>query len=135
MGWGMGGAMGVKLAHPDRPVVALVGDGSAMMTVQALWTAANANIPVVYVISNNSSYRVLKLNMDTYKTHVLREDIPRSQYIGMDFPTPLNIAGIAEATGVYGVKIEDPAELAPAVQSALELGKPAVLDVVIDGSV
>ena len=135
LGWGMGGAMGVKLAHPDRPVVALVGDGSAMMTVQALWTAANANIPVVYVISNNSSYRVLKLNMDTYKTHVLKEDIPRSQYIGMDFPTPLNIAGIAEATGVYGIKIEDPAELAPAVRSALELGKPAVLDVVIDGSV
>jgi thiamine pyrophosphate-dependent acetolactate synthase large subunit-like protein len=53
----------------------------------------------------------------------------------MDFPTPLNIAGIAEATGVHGVKIEDPAELAPAMRSALELGKPTVLDVVIDGSV
>ena len=103
--------------------------------VQALWTAANANIPVVYVISNNSSYRVLKLNMDTYKTHVLKDETPRSQYIGMDFPTPLNIAGIAEATGVHGVKIEDPAELAPAIRSALELGKPTVLDVVIDGSV
>ena len=45
IGWGMGGAMGVKLVHPDRPVIAVVGDGSAMMTVQALWTAANENIP------------------------------------------------------------------------------------------
>ena len=48
IGWGMGGVMGVKLAHPERPVIAVVGDGSAMMTVQALWTAANENIPVVY---------------------------------------------------------------------------------------
>ena len=135
LGWGMGGAMGVKLAHPEHPVVAVVGDGSAMMTVQALWTAANENIPVVYVICNNRSYRVLKLNMDTYKTQIIKEESPRSKYLGMDFPIPLNIAGIAEAIGVHGRKIEDPAELAPAMRHALELGKPAVLDVVIDGSV
>jgi len=113
LGWGMGGAMGVKLAHRDRPVVAVVGDGSSMMTVQALWTAANADIPVVYVICNNRSHRVLKPNMDVYQTQILKQDGPRSQYLGMDFPIPFNIAGIAEATGVYGRKIEDPAELAP----------------------
>ena len=87
IGWGMGGAMGVKLAHPDRPVIAVVGDGSAMMTVQALWTAANENIPVVYLICNNRSYRVLKLNMDIYKTQVLGEPRP-DEYLGMDFPFP-----------------------------------------------
>jgi benzoylformate decarboxylase len=135
LGWGMGGAMGVKLANPDRPVVAVVGDGSAMMTVQALWTAANENIPVVYVICNNKAYRVLKINMNTYKSQVLKEKSPRSQYIAMDFPIRLNIAGIAEACGVYGRQIEDPAELAPAMKHALSLGKPAVLDVVIDGTV
>ena len=135
LGWGMGGAMGIKLAHRDRPVVAVVGDGSSMMTVQALWTAANADIPVVYVICNNRSYRVLKLNMDLYKTQILKQDGPGSQYLGMDFHIPFNIAGIAEATGVYGRKIEDPAELGPAMRHALELGKPAVLDVHIDGSV
>ena len=73
LGWGMGGGMGVKLANPDRPVVAVVGDGSSMMTVQALWTAANANIPVVYIICNNRTYRVLKLNMNVYKRHILGE--------------------------------------------------------------
>jgi benzoylformate decarboxylase len=135
LGWGMGGAMGVKLAHPDRPVVAVVGDGSSMMTVQALWTAANENIPVVYVICNNAAYRVLKLNMDVYKTQVLKEENPQSKYLAMDFPIPLNIAGMAEAIGVYGRKVEDPADLVPAVKHALSLGKPAVLDVVIDGSV
>ena len=134
IGWGMGSAMGVKLAHPDRPVIAVVGDGSAMMTVQALWTAANENIPVVYLICNNRSYRILKLNMDIYKTQVLGEARPE-EYVGMDFPLPLNIAGIANAIGVYGRTIEDPEELAPAIRQAVELGRPAVLDVVIDGSV
>ena len=135
LGWGMGGTMGVKLANPDRPVVGIIGDGSAMMTVQALWTAANADIPVVYVICNNQAYRVLKLNMDVYKEQVLKEENPQSQYIAMDFPSPLNLAGMAEAMGVYGRKISDPAEVGPALKEALALGKPALLDISIDGSV
>ena len=133
IGWGMGGTMGVKLAHPDRPVVGIVGDGSAMMTVQALWTAANANIPVVYLICNNRSYRILKLNMDVYQSQVLGEDLSRS-YVGMDFPIPLNIAGIANAIGVYGRTIEDPSEIGPELRQALHRGKPAVLDIIIDGT-
>ncbi len=135
LGWGMGGAMGAKLAHPERQVVAIVGDGSSMMTVQALWTAANANIPVVYLICNNQSYRVLKLNMDVYKTQVRKEENPTSKYMAMDFPERLNIAGIAEAIGVDGRIVEDPTELAPALKEALASGKPAVLDVYIDGSI
>lgn len=134
LGWGMGGAMGVKLAMPDRPVVAVVGDGSAMMAIQALWTAVNSNIPVVYVICNNRSYRVLKLNMNTYRTQVLKEEIP-SKYIAMDFPTPFNMAGIAEAMGMHGRKVERPEEVGPAMTEALSLGKPALLDMVIDGAV
>lgn len=135
LGWGMGGALGVKLAAPHRPVVAVVGDGSSMMTVQALWTAANANIPVVYVICGNNAYRVLKLNMNIYKTHILGEQNPQSRYIAMDFPTPLNIAGIAEAMGVDSGRIQDPADIAPALARAVALGKPAVLDIAIDGAV
>jgi benzoylformate decarboxylase len=72
LGWGMGGALGIKLAHPDRTVVGVIGDGSSMMTIQALWTAAHANIPVVFVICNNKAYRILKLNMNVYKQQVLR---------------------------------------------------------------
>ena len=53
--------------------------------------------------------------------------------MGMDFPLPLNIAGIANAIGVYGRTIEDPEELAPAIRQAVESGRPVVLDVVIDG--
>ena len=135
LGWGMGGTMGVKMANPNRPVVGIIGDGSAMMTVQALWTAANADIPVVYVICNNRAYRVLKLNMNLYKSEILQQENPTSEYIAMDFPTPFDIAAVAEAMGVYGRKVEDPAEIGAALRDALALGKPAVLDVSIDGAV
>ncbi len=60
IGWGLPAAIGAKLALPDRPVVALIGDGSAMYTVQALWTAAHYKLPVIWVIFNNTSYRILK---------------------------------------------------------------------------
>ena len=135
LGWGMGGTMGVKMANPDRPVVGIIGDGSAMMTVQALWTAANSNIPVVYVICNNRAYRVLKLNMNLYKSEILGQENPTSEYIAMDFPTPFDIAAVAEAMGVYGRRVEDAADVGPALRDAIALNKPAVLDVSIDGTI
>ena len=135
LGWGMGGALGVKLACPQRPVIAVVGDGSAMMTVQALWSAVNSELPVVYIVCNNAAYRVLKLNMNLYKTELLREEAPSSQYIAMDFPAPFNLAAIAEAMGAHGRSVTDPSEIGPALRHALSLGKPAVLDIAIDGAV
>ena len=135
LGWGMGGALGVKLANPDRPVIAVDGDGSAMMTVQGLWTAANEDLPVVFIVCNNSTYRVLKLNMNLYKTHIMKEETPVSRYMGMDFPLRPDFSEIAAGMGVHARRIEDPAEVGPAVDEALGLGKPALLDVVIDGSV
>ncbi len=137
IGWGMGAALGVKLAQPHRPVVAVVGDGSAMMTVQALWTAANYDIPAVYMVCNNRSYRILKLNMNVHRQEILGEEVAEGfeGYVGMDFPLPLNIAGIAEAIGVYGRTITDPEDIGPELLRALASGKPAVLDVVIDGRI
>jgi len=135
LGWGMGGTLGLKLANPDRPVVGIIGDGSSMMTVQALWTAAVYNIPVVYIICNNRAYRILKLNMNVYKRDILGESDPQSQYLAMDFPVPFNIAGIAEGMGIHGRNITDPNEIGPAIREAFASGKPALLDISIDGSV
>ena len=90
---------------------------------------------MVYVICNNRAYRVLKLNMNTYKTHVLGHEEPSSEHIGMDFPLPLDIAAMARSMGVDGKTIEDPADIGPALRTALDSVEPAVLDVVIDGSV
>ncbi len=102
LGWAMPGALGVKLANPDRPVVAVVGDGASMYTVQALWTAAQYNIPVTYAICNNRSYRILKVNMEVYLRQMLEDRERDSEYVGMDFAVPLPLAEIASAMGVAG---------------------------------
>jgi len=135
IGGGIGTTMGTQVANPDRPVFGIIGDGSAMMTIQGLWTAANDNIPCIFVICNNGMYRVLKVNFDVYQREILQqkesagENLPYS-----DFPTPFDISAIAVGMGVHGERITDPAEIAPAVQRAVASGKPAVLDIVIDGS-
>ena len=135
LGWGIGAGMGLKLAHPDKPVIAIVGDGSAMMTIQGLWTAATQKIPVVYLICNNGSYRILKQAMNTYQKMIRCRDKSESKYLGMDFPASLDVAKMADALGIYGRRIEDPNELGKAVSDAIDLGKPAVIDIVLDGSV
>ncbi len=131
LGWAMPGALGVQLANPGRPVLATVGDGSSLYTVQALWTAARYNIPVVYAICNNRSYQILKVNMDIYLRRMLDDQERKSEFVGMDFANPLNLAGIAQAMGVAGKSITDPDEIGPAVRQAFDSGKPAVLDISI----
>ncbi|PKB68201.1 MAG: hypothetical protein BZY81_02495 [SAR202 cluster bacterium Io17-Chloro-G4] len=134
LGWAMPGALGIKLANPDRPVLAVVGDGASLYTVQALWTAAKYNIPVVYAICNNRAYRILKVNMDIYLQRMLEDKERQSDYVGMNFDNPLNISAIAQGMGVAGERVEDPKELGPALRRAYDSGKPALLDVSIDGS-
>ena len=134
LGWAMPGALGVKLANPARPVVAIVGDGASMYTVQALWTASRFNIPVTYAICNNRAYRVLKVNMEIYLRRMLEDQERQSEYVGMDFANPLDLAAIARAMGVAGETVDDPSELGPAVERSLASGMPSVLNVNIDGS-
>ena len=134
LGWAMPGALGVKLAHPDRPVLAVVGDGASMYTVQALWTASRYNIPVVYAICNNQAYRILKVNMEVYLRDMLDDRERDSDYVGMDFANRLDLAMMAQAMGVHGERIDDPTEIGPAIKRAFESGKPALLDITISGA-
>ena len=123
-------AMGVKLALPDRPVVGVVGDGNAMYSIQGLWTAAHHQIPVVWVICNNATYRILKLN----SMRVLGPEA-REKLHSVDLGGPaLNFAKIAESLGINGVQVTRGDEVRPAIERALALGKPALVDAVIDGS-
>ena len=75
--------------------------------------------------------------MNFHRQEILGEEVAEGfeGYVGMDFPLPLNIAGIAEAIGVYGRTITAPEEIGPELIRALASGKPAVLDVVIDGRI
>ena len=133
IGWGMGATMGVQLGQPDRPVVGVMGDGTAIMTIQALWTAANSNIPAVFVICNNRSYRILKLNSNVY--HRMQGLQTPESYVASDFDLPLDFKSQADAYGVEGVRVETPDELTAEIQRGCELNKPLVIDAVIDGTV
>ena len=98
--------MGVQLGLPDRPVVGVMGDGTAIMTIQALWTAANSNIPAVFVICNNRSYRILKVNSNVY--HRMQGLPTPDSYVASDFDIPLDFKSQADAYGVEGVRVESP---------------------------
>ncbi len=133
IGWGIGATMGMKLANPESPTIGIVGDGSAMMTVQGLWTAVNYDIPVTYVICNNAAYRILKVNMNVY--HTINEMPPPEIYNAMDFTTPFDFKAQAEAYGGLGIRVERAEDIKPAIDEAVASGRPACVDVILDGSV
>jgi benzoylformate decarboxylase len=131
IGWGLPAALGVKLALPRRPVVALVGDGSAMYTNQALWTAAREGLAVVYVIFNNASYRILKQRTHALKGFSFEDD----HYVAMDLDRPfIDYVGLARSLGVSGERVEKVADVAGAMTRALGSGGPYLIDVKLDAS-
>ena len=131
IGWGLPAAIGVKLALPQRPVVALIGDGSAMYTCQGLWTAAHESVPVVFVIFNNASYRILKQRTLALKGFSAEDD----HYVGMDLDRPLiDHVGLAKSFGVPGERVEKTQDVGPAVGRALASGGPYLIDVKIDAA-
>ena len=112
IGFAMAGAVGISLALRDRPVMAIVGDGSAMYSIQALWTAAHLKLPITYVIANNRSYRILKERLKSMRGS--------ERYIGMDLREPeIDFVGLAQSMGVPARRITEPDEVAPALRAAM----------------
>ena len=125
IGFAMAGAVGVQMALRDRPVVAVVGDGSAMYSIQALWTAANAKLPITYVIANNGGYRIIKERLKAF--HGVE------QYTGMEFKDPqIDFTGLARSMGVAAQRIADPDEIGPAIAESTRRDGPTLLDIVVD---
>lgn len=130
LGWGLGCALGVKLAWPDRPVLGLIGDGSALYGIQALWSAAHHNIPVTFVIPNNSQYKILKVCGDVMDLPELqRPDCP-----GMNIAKPLvDFVGLARSFGIEAERITEPDELRERVRASLAGDRPLLLEAPIAG--
>ena len=128
LGWGLGVAIGAKLAWPQRPVLALLGEGAAGYGIQGLWSAAKYRIPVVFVICNNAQYQILKICANTLQ-------LPQAQqgaFEGLDLVEPeVDYLALARAYGVEARRISDPEELAAAVQHAFTLDRPMLFDVPI----
>jgi len=133
LGWGIGGPLGIQLAEPDRPVVGVLGDGASMYSIQGLWTALQYNLPVTYIVCNNRSYRILKHFLVNYYFPTLGLKDRKSAYPGMNFfDHPLDCAGVAEGFGVRGYRVDEPDDLRPTLEEALNLKKPALVDVHIN---
>jgi benzoylformate decarboxylase len=134
LGVGIPGALGLKLANPGRTVFAFAGDGGAMYTIQALWTAAHYQIGAKIVICNNRSYRILKDNIRQYwrERDVPEHEFPASFYLR---EPELRFDRIAESLGVPAARVEAGEQVRPAISRALETDGPFLIDVVIDGGV
>ena len=128
IGWGIAAAVGVQLAQPERKVVALLGDGSAMYSIQALWTAAHQKLPMTFVVFNNGGYRIIKQRLKLFHG--------TDRFIGMDFvDPPIAFAALAEALGVRGRRVDTAAAFEAAYADALAAGGPTFIEVMVDGSV
>jgi benzoylformate decarboxylase len=129
IGWGLPAAVGVALALPHRPVVCLTGDGSAMYTIQGLWTAAREKLNVVFVIINNYSYRILKQRTNNMKGLAAQNDL----YVGMELDNPrVDFVSLAKGLGVPAHKVATLSDLSDLMEMALSAGGPLLLDVEVD---
>jgi acetolactate synthase I/II/III large subunit len=127
MGFGVAGPLGAKLAAPDRPVVAVVGDGGFLLMPSAVATAVQYGIPVVWVVWNNQGFISIRDQQRAY--------FGADRLLATDFrtaggqPYSADYAGMARAMGADGQLVRDPGELAGRLEAALRADRPAVLDV------
>jgi benzoylformate decarboxylase len=119
LGWGLPGAIGLQLGDPSRRVVALLGDGAVHYSISGLWTAAQHNIPVVFVVARNSEYRALK----EFSRFMHAPDAPGMELPGMDIP------GIATSYGVPSERVKSLSELTSAVKDGLSSDRPSLIEI------
>ena len=132
LGWGLGVSIGVKLAWPDRPVMAILGEGAALYGIQGLWSAAHHRVPVTFVIANNAQYQILKVGAAGMK-------LPRAQagrFEGMDLIEPeVDLVNLAKSLGVDACRVTEPEELSEMLKSSLTGNRPRLIDVPISRTV
>jgi benzoylformate decarboxylase len=126
LGFGTSAAVGLSIASPERPVVCVVGDGSLMYAVQALWSAARYGANVAFVVMNNAQYKILRLLGEQSD---VGEGVP-----GLDLPE-IDIVGTAKSLGCEGETVDSSKELGDALERALDAGRPYVLNVLVDPDV
>ena len=135
IGQGLPTGIGLKLACPERPVLCVSGDGSALYTIQALWTAAHHRVPVVFVILNNRVYRILKYNMNRFRS-IAKIEGRAGSYRHLDLTDPdIDYVSVARGFGVEARRVSDPQEVGEAVTEAFASGAPRLLELLVDGSV
>jgi len=127
LGFAVPGAVGLSLALPGRPIAVMVGDGSAMYSIQGLWTAAHLELPITYVVANNRSYRIIKERLVSFRK--------TDKFTGMDLRDPeIDFVALAQSMGLAARRVSDPQEISSALREGLASNKPNLLDIrVADG--
>ncbi|RXT05379.1 thiamine pyrophosphate-dependent enzyme [Ammoniphilus sp. CFH 90114] len=125
MGYGLPGAIGAKIASPDSTVIAFAGDGGFMMTMQELETAARYNVPVITIVVNNNMYGTIRAHQEKhFPGRVVATELSNPDY-----------AALARLFGCHGETVKSNAEFVPALQRAIDSGKPALIEVQTDPNI
>jgi benzoylformate decarboxylase len=125
LGWSLPAAVGIALHHPKRRTVCLIGDGSAMYSIQALWTAAQRKLPLTVVVINNAGYGAMR----SFSQVMQVRNVPGLDLPGIDF------VRIAQGLGCDAVRVAKSSELAPALKRGLAHDGVSVIDVMVDSAV
>lgn len=129
LGWGVGAALGAKIAAPDRQVVLSIGDGSVMYSASGFWTMARYEIPVLAVVSNNHSYEAVRRSYADYNGKMKAAN----RFTGTVLDNPLiDFVGLAKSQGWDGIRVERAADLRHAMRrgiAATRAGTPFLIDV------
>lgn len=125
LGYGLPAAVGVTLGRPGVRTVCLIGDGSAMYSIQALWTAAQRQLPLTVVVLNNSGYGAMR----SFSQVMQVRNVPGLDLPGIDF------VKIAEGMGCHAARVTKSSELAPALKRGLAHGGTSLIEVMVDSAV
>ncbi|MCX7318175.1 MAG: benzoylformate decarboxylase [Hyphomicrobiales bacterium] len=125
LGWSLPASVGIALAHPGRRTVCLIGDRSAMYSIQALWTAAQRKLPLTVVVINNAGYGAMR----SFSQVMQVRDVP-----GLDLPG-LDFVKIAEGMGAHAVRVSTSLELEKAFRHSLQYEGVSLVEVVVDSAV
>jgi benzoylformate decarboxylase len=129
LGWGMPAAVGFSLGIDRAPVVSIVGDGAALYSPQALWTAAHERLPVTFVVINNREYNILKKFMRSQPHYASARS---NRFIAMDIIDPaVDFMALAGSMGVPAQRINRAADIAPALEAAIASGVPNLIEIPI----
>jgi acetolactate synthase-1/2/3 large subunit len=123
LGVGLPFGLAAKLAHPEKKVMILIGDGSFGLNAMEFDTALRHNLPVVMVVSNDGCWGMIK--------HGIQDVIPNERIVACDLPVN-RYEKIVEVLGGYGEYVDDPDQIAPAIERAFASGKPACVNVATD---
>jgi thiamine pyrophosphate-dependent acetolactate synthase large subunit-like protein len=129
LGVGLPGAIGLKLAMPEKPVLCVSGDGASLYTCQALWTAAHEKLPIIWVIVNNQTYHILKKNLDEYWKRIGESEKP-VEHLAMSDP-PVDFVSLAKGFGVCAERVTSAQALEEALKRAFAANAPYLIDVAV----